>query len=47
MDINVVEPLLKHYGIFYISTKGNMQTNFLREAYKKDCLIEPNPIYIA
>ncbi|XP_059457689.1 protein ROOT PRIMORDIUM DEFECTIVE 1 [Corylus avellana] len=45
MDANVRELLLKHPGIFYISTKGNTQTVFLREAYCKGCLIEPNPIY--
>ena len=46
MDANVRELLLKHPGVFYISTKGNTQTVFLREAYCKGCLIEPNPIYI-
>ncbi|KAK9290383.1 hypothetical protein L1049_008552 [Liquidambar formosana] len=46
MDINVRELLLKHPGIFYISTKGNTQVVFLREAYSKGCLIEPNPIYV-
>jgi hypothetical protein len=46
MDANVRELLLKHPGIFYISTKGNTQTVFLREAYCKGCLIEPNRIYI-
>lgn len=45
MEVNVRELLLKHPGIFYISTKGNTQTVFLREAYSKGCLIEPNPIY--
>lgn len=46
LDINVRELLLKHPGIFYISTKGGTQTVFLREAYSKGCLIEPNPISI-
>jgi len=46
MDVNVRELLLRHPGIFYISTKGSTQTVFLREAYDKGCLIEPNPIYI-
>ncbi|GMY19828.1 protein ROOT PRIMORDIUM DEFECTIVE 1-like [Fagus crenata] len=46
MEVNVRELLLEHPGIFYISTKGNAQTVFLREAYSKGCLIEPNPIYI-
>lgn len=45
MEVNVRELLLKHPGIFYISTKGNTQTVFLREAYCKDGLIEPNPVY--
>ncbi|XP_010922127.1 protein ROOT PRIMORDIUM DEFECTIVE 1 [Elaeis guineensis] len=45
MEVNVRELLLKHPGIFYISTKGNTQTVFLREAYGKDGLIEPNPVY--
>lgn len=45
MEVNIRELLLKHPGIFYISTKGSSQTVFLREAYSKGCLIEPNPIY--
>lgn len=45
MEVNVRELLLKHPGIFYISTKGDTQTVFLREAYSKGCLLEPNPIY--
>ncbi|KAK3405343.1 hypothetical protein EUGRSUZ_K01687 [Eucalyptus grandis] len=45
MEVNVRELLLKHPGIFYISTKGSSQTVFLREAYSKGCLLEPNPIY--
>ncbi|XP_010251824.1 PREDICTED: protein ROOT PRIMORDIUM DEFECTIVE 1 isoform X2 [Nelumbo nucifera] len=45
MEINLRELLLKHPGIFYISTKGNTQTVFLREAYGKGCLFHPNPIY--
>ncbi|GFZ09342.1 ubiquitin carboxyl-terminal hydrolase family protein [Actinidia rufa] len=46
LDVNMRELILKHPGIFYISTKGNAQTVFLREAYSKGCLIEPNPIYV-
>ncbi|GAV60240.1 PORR domain-containing protein [Cephalotus follicularis] len=46
MVVNVRELLLKHPGIFYISTKGTAQTVFLREAFSKGCLIEPNPIYV-
>lgn len=44
--INVLELVLKHPGIFYISTKGNNQTIFLREAYGKGCLIDPNSVYV-
>ncbi|KAJ7976520.1 protein ROOT PRIMORDIUM DEFECTIVE 1 [Quillaja saponaria] len=46
IEVNVRELLLKHLGIFYISTKGETQTVFLREAFNKGILIEPNPIYI-
>ncbi|XP_041022920.1 protein ROOT PRIMORDIUM DEFECTIVE 1 [Juglans microcarpa x Juglans regia] len=46
MEVNVRELLLEHPGIFYISTKGNLQMVFLREAYCKGYLIEPNPIYV-
>lgn len=45
MEVNVRELLLKHPGIFYMSTKGDTQRVFLREAYSKGCLIEPNPVY--
>ncbi|KAF3616491.1 putative 50S ribosomal protein 5 alpha, chloroplastic-like isoform X1 [Capsicum annuum] len=43
--VNIRELLLKHPGIFYISTKGITEIVFLREAYSKGRLIEPNPIY--
>ncbi|KAG6536265.1 protein ROOT PRIMORDIUM DEFECTIVE 1-like [Zingiber officinale] len=46
MEVNVRELILKHPGIFYISTKGNAQTMFLREAYCKGSLVDPNPIYV-
>ncbi|XP_021730119.1 protein ROOT PRIMORDIUM DEFECTIVE 1-like [Chenopodium quinoa] len=42
--------LLQHQGIFYISTRGNqgkLHTIFLREAYRKGDLIEPNDVYLA
>lgn len=42
--------LLQHQGIFYISTRGNqgkIHTIFLREAYRKGNLIEPNDVYLA
>ncbi|XP_010541575.1 PREDICTED: protein ROOT PRIMORDIUM DEFECTIVE 1 [Tarenaya hassleriana] len=45
MEVNIRELLLNHPGIFYISTKGGIQSVFLREAYSKGCLIESNPIY--
>lgn len=38
---------LDHPGIFYLSTKGKRHTVFLREAYDRGCLVEPNPIYEA
>ncbi|CAI9092182.1 OLC1v1027364C1 [Oldenlandia corymbosa var. corymbosa] len=44
------EFLLQHQGIFYISTRGNqgkLHTVFLREAYKKGELIQPNDLYLA
>ncbi|CAN1187994.1 Protein ROOT PRIMORDIUM DEFECTIVE 1 [Linum perenne] len=46
MEVNLRELLLKHPGIFYISTKGSTQLVFLREAYAKGCLVESNPIYV-
>ncbi|EOY23126.1 Ubiquitin carboxyl-terminal hydrolase family protein [Theobroma cacao] len=42
--------LLQHQGIFYVSTRGNygkLHTVFLREAYRKGELIEPNDLYLA
>ncbi|KAI7745564.1 hypothetical protein M8C21_001837 [Ambrosia artemisiifolia] len=42
--------LLQHQGIFYISTRGNygkLHTIFLREAYNRGELIEPNELYLA
>ncbi|GFY84245.1 ubiquitin carboxyl-terminal hydrolase family protein [Actinidia rufa] len=42
--------VLQHQGIFYVSTRGNhgkLHTVFLREAYKKGELIEPNDLYLA
>lgn len=44
------EFLLQHQGIFYISTRGNhgkLHTVFLREAYRRGELIEPNDLYLA
>ncbi|KAL9235205.1 hypothetical protein vseg_009988 [Gypsophila vaccaria] len=45
IEVNMRELLLKHPGIFYISTKGNTQNVFLREAYTKGCLNECNALY--
>ncbi|RDY09203.1 Protein ROOT PRIMORDIUM DEFECTIVE 1, partial [Mucuna pruriens] len=47
IEVNVRELLLRHPGIFYISTKGKSVTVFLREAYRKGGLIESNPVYTA
>ncbi|XP_057718763.1 protein ROOT PRIMORDIUM DEFECTIVE 1 [Arachis stenosperma] len=47
IEVNLRELLLKHPGIFYISTKGKTQTVILREVYRKGSLIEPNPVYTA
>uniref|UniRef100_A0A0E0MC39 non-specific serine/threonine protein kinase n=1 Tax=Oryza punctata TaxID=4537 RepID=A0A0E0MC39_ORYPU len=44
MEVNLRELILKHPGIFYISTKGSTQTVFLRESYSKGCLVDPNPV---
>ncbi|KAJ0043036.1 hypothetical protein Pint_17405 [Pistacia integerrima] len=44
------EFVLQHQGIFYMSTRGNhgkLHTLFLREAYRKGELIEPNDLYLA
>lgn len=44
------EFLLQHQGIFYFSTRGNrgkLHTVFLREAYRKGELVEPNELYVA
>uniref|UniRef100_A0A0D9XWK6 non-specific serine/threonine protein kinase n=1 Tax=Leersia perrieri TaxID=77586 RepID=A0A0D9XWK6_9ORYZ len=45
MEVNLRELILKHPGIFYISTKGSTPTVLLRESYSKGCLVEPNPVY--
>ncbi|KAK3004520.1 hypothetical protein RJ639_011419 [Escallonia herrerae] len=46
IEVNIRELLLKHPGIFYVSTKGNTQMVFLREAYSGGILVEPNPVYV-
>ncbi|CAK9136413.1 unnamed protein product [Ilex paraguariensis] len=47
IDLNTRDLFLDHPGMFYLSTKGKRHTVFLREAYEKGCLIEPNPVYEA
>ncbi|XP_068647096.1 protein ROOT PRIMORDIUM DEFECTIVE 1 [Aristolochia californica] len=47
IDVNIRDLFLDHPGIFYLSTKGKRHTVFLREAYDRGCLIEPNSIYDA
>ncbi|XAR69942.1 hypothetical protein NMG60_11001724 [Bertholletia excelsa] len=47
IDLNIRDLFLDHPGIFYLSTKGNRHSVFLREAYERGCLVEPNPIYNA
>lgn len=47
IDLNIRDLFLDHPGIFYLSTKGKRHTVFLREAYERGCLIQPNPIYDA
>ncbi|KAK4414569.1 protein ROOT PRIMORDIUM defective [Sesamum alatum] len=44
IEVNLRELLLKHPGIFYISTRGNTLMVFLREAYSGGYLVEPNTI---
>ncbi|OMO49809.1 hypothetical protein COLO4_38361 [Corchorus olitorius] len=46
IEVMVRELLLKHPGIFYVCTKGSVQTVFLREAYSKGYLVMPDPIYL-
>ncbi|KMZ74297.1 Ubiquitin carboxyl-terminal hydrolase-like protein [Zostera marina] len=49
LKVNVRDVLLDHPGIFYISTKANVQTVFLREAFDKGYLVngQQDPIYRA
>lgn len=47
IEFNIRDLFLDHPGIFYLSTKGKRHTVFLREAYERGCLIEPNPVYDA
>lgn len=45
IDLNVRDLFLDHPGMFYLSTKGKRHTVFLREAYERGCMIDPNPVY--
>lgn len=47
IELNIRDLFLDHPGMFYLSTKGKKHTVFLREAYERGCLIEPNPVYDA
>ena len=47
IELNIRDLFLDHPGIFYLSTKGKRHTVFLREAYERGCLIQPNPVYDA
>nr|XP_027077622.1 protein ROOT PRIMORDIUM DEFECTIVE 1-like isoform X2 [Coffea arabica] len=47
IDLNIRDLFLDHPGMFYLSTKGKRHTVFLREAYERGCLIQPNPVYEA
>ncbi|KAJ9166896.1 hypothetical protein P3X46_021585 [Hevea brasiliensis] len=45
IDLNIRDLFLDHPGIFYLSTKGKRHTVFLREAYERGRLIDPDPVY--
>ncbi|KAK3183959.1 hypothetical protein Dsin_031245 [Dipteronia sinensis] len=45
IDFNIRDLFLDHPGVFYLSTKGKRHTVFLREAYERAQLIEPNSVY--
>ncbi|AAF24818.1 F12K11.21 [Arabidopsis thaliana] len=47
IDLNIRDLFLDHPGMFYVSTKGKRHTVFLREAYERGRLIDPNPVYDA
>lgn len=47
IDLNIRDLFLDHPGLFYLSTKGKRHTVFLREAYERGRLIDPNPVYDA
>ncbi|KAF8044241.1 hypothetical protein BT93_A2278 [Corymbia citriodora subsp. variegata] len=47
IDMNIRDLFLDHARIFYVSNKGKTHAVFLREAYERGCLIDPNPVYEA
>ncbi|CAA6666616.1 unnamed protein product [Spirodela intermedia] len=47
IELNIRDLFLDHPGIFYLSTKGKKHTVFLREAYDRGRLVNPNPLYDA
>lgn len=47
IEFNIRDLFLDHPGIFYLSTKGKRHTVFLREAYERGQLAEPNSVYEA
>lgn len=44
IEVNVRDVFLDHPGIFYLSAKGRQHTVFLREAYDRGKLVEPNDV---
>ncbi|GJN19861.1 hypothetical protein PR202_gb07174 [Eleusine coracana subsp. coracana] len=44
IDVNVRDVFLDHPGIFYLSAKGKRHTVFLREAYDRGRVVEPNDV---
>ncbi|XP_062201562.1 protein ROOT PRIMORDIUM DEFECTIVE 1-like [Phragmites australis] len=44
IEVNVRDVFLDHPGIFYLSAKGKRHTVFLREAYGRGKLVEPNEV---
>ncbi|KAL6530605.1 hypothetical protein OROMI_028494 [Orobanche minor] len=44
IEVNLRELILKHPGIFYVSTRGSTQMVFLRESYSGGSLVESNTV---
>lgn len=45
IDSNVRDLFLDHPGIFYLSARKKKHTIFLREAYERGQVIDPDPVY--